>query len=391
MILGLHNEPEEYCRSSWFNSGKDSPLGQEYIIMTTIENFIKVNLEEQIFPGIVLTVYKKGKEVFHLSEGKRQLFPSVEKMTSNTLFDLASLTKPLATTPVALTIFEQEKIDLSAPLGKFFDKLPVETQKITLSQLLTHTSGLPPIPEIYKLFSNASSIDMDRALKHLFSLTPEIIPGTSILYSCTGYIFLTRIIMEITGTSLSELFRVLITEPGEIDSLIFNPSDEKKNISAATEFCKWRKRWIKGEVHDENSFCLNGEGGNAGLFGTASDIIKLLDIISSEGLFQGKQILSPTVCSTMTRSQTKDISPRRAAGFLLQDKDTFAGQLGSKESYGHTGFTGTSVWFDPVQKITIVTLTNRVHLGREKTLEAIKIFRKKLHSLIYQEFCQNLF
>lgn len=355
--------------------------------MISIENIIDKNLEKQVFPGIVLTVSKNKKEVFHLSKGNRQLIPSKEIMTSDTLFDLASLTKPLATTPVALTVFEQEKIDLSEPVGKFLEGLPLDTQKITLLQLLTHTSGLPPIPEIFKLFTSDNSIDTDRALKHLFSLTPEITPGSEILYSCTGYIFLTRIIMKITGTTLSKLFRDLITGPGEIESLIFNPSEKNKKISAATEFCEWRKRWIKGEVHDENSFCLKGEGGNAGLFGTAAGIMKLLDIISSEGTYRGRQILSQKVCSTMTKSLTKDISPKRAAGFLMQDKDTFAGQSGSSEAYGHTGFTGTSVWIDPVYNIKIVTLTNRVHFGREKTQEAIKTFRKKLHSLIYSEFC----
>jgi serine-type D-Ala-D-Ala carboxypeptidase len=352
-----------------------------------IKDLIDKRIESRVFPGIVLKVNKKDKEVFQYTMGYRQINPLKKEMRTDTFFDLASLTKPLATTTVALTIFEKEKISLSTHIGKFLTKIPLETQKITLLQLLTHSSGLPPVPEIFKLFKTENDIDIDRALEHLYSLVPEIQPGTDILYSCTGYIFLTRIIMQITGTTLSDLFRDIITIPAKIDSLLFNPSDELKKRTASTEYCEWRKRWIKGEVHDENSFCLNGEGGNSGLFGTASGIMKLLDIISSEGSLEGQQILSPSVCSDMTTCQTKTLRPKRAAGFLMQNTDTFAGDLYSKQSFGHTGFTGTSVWIDPVQDIKVVTLTNRVHFGREKTTESIKTFRKELHSLIYNEFC----
>jgi len=353
----------------------------------TIDGFITRNLDEQTFPGIVILIVKQGKELFRSSRGYRQIFPSKEEMTFETLFDLASLTKSLATTPVALTVFEKENIGLSTPIGKFLTTLPPATKGITLSQLLTHTSGLPPVPEIFRLFKTENDIDTEVALNHLYSLLPEIQPGTAVLYSCTGYIMLTRIIMEITGDSLSSLFHDLITGPAKIDSLIFNPSEVEKKRSASTELCKWRKRWIKGEVHDENSFCLNGEGGNAGLFGTSSGIMKLLRIISSGGALEGKQILSPAVCAAMTNCQSGSLRPKRAAGFLMQDTDSFAGELYSRAAYGHTGFTGTSVWVDPVNEIHIVVLTNRVHYGREKTAEPIKNFRKELHSLIYRQFC----
>ena len=352
-----------------------------------IENLVDKRLNSEFFPGIVLKVNKNEREIFHYTKGYRQIHPSKEELKTDTLFDLASLTKPLATTPVALTIFEKEKIDLSTTIGKFLPELHPETKEITILQLLTHTSGLPPVPDIYKLFKTESEINTQTALKHLYSLVPEVKPGSSILYSCTGYIFLTRIIMEITGKTLSKLFKDIITQPAEIDSLIFNPSEIEEENTAATEYCKWRARWIKGEVHDENSFCLDGEGGNAGLFGNAEGIMKLLTIFTNNGTMGKHQILSPDVCSKMTNCQTGKIHPRRAAGFLMQDTDSFAGNIFSTKAYGHTGFTGTSVWVDPVKDISIVCLTNRVHFGREKTAETIKQFRKELHSLIYKKFC----
>ncbi len=353
----------------------------------TIDRFIARNIVEQTFPGIVLLIVKQGKELFRSSNGYRQIFPSREEMTFDTFFDLASLTKPLSTTPVALTVFERENIKLSASLGTFLDDIPPETKKITLSQLVTHSSGLPPVPDIFKLFKTDKDIDMEQALAHLYSLVPECTPGSRILYSCTGYIYLTRVIMKITGKSLSELFREIITQPAHIDSLMFNPPEDVRRRTAATEYCTWRKRWIKGEVHDENSYCLKGEGGNAGLFGTVSGIMKLLGIISSGGVLEGEQILSPAVCAAMTTCQSGSLRPKRAAGFLMQDTDSFAGDLYSRAAYGHTGFTGTSVWVDPVSEIQIVVLTNRVHYGREKTAALIKNFRKELHSLIYRQFC----
>jgi len=352
-----------------------------------IEDLIDKRLESEFFPGIVLKVNKKGKEIFQYTKGYRQINPLKKEMRTDTLFDLASLTKPLATTPVALTIFEKEKIDLSTRIGNFLPELHPETKKITILQLLTHTSGLPPVPDIYKLFKTESEINIQAALKHLYSLVPEVKPGSGILYSCTGYIYLTRIIMKITDKTLSKLFKNVITQPAEINSLIFNPSEIEKENTAAAEYCRWRERWIKGEVHDENSFCLNGEGGNAGLFGNADGIMKLLTILANKGTLGRKQILSPDVCSKMTNCQTGGIHPRRGAGFLMQDTDSFAGDLFSTKSYGHTGFTGTSVWIDPSNEISIVCLTNRVHFGREKTAETIKQFRKELHSLIYKKFC----
>ncbi len=352
-----------------------------------IKYLIDKRLESELFPGIVLKVNKNGREIFQYTRGYRQISPFKEEMRTDTFFDLASLTKPLATTPVALTIFEKEKIDLSTSIGKFLPMLHTETKKITLSQLLTHSSGLPPVPNIFKLFKTESEINTQTALKHLYSLVPEAEPGSGILYSCTGYIFLTRIIMAITGKTLSSLFKEIITQAAGINSLIFNPSTVERKNTATTEYCTWRKRWIKGEVHDENSFCLNGEGGNAGLFGTANGIMKLLNLITNKGIIGKKQILSEKVCSLMTTCQTGEISPKRGAGFLMQDTDSFAGSLFSNKAFGHTGFTGTSVWIDPVKEICIVALTNRVHFGREKTAETIKQFRKELHSLILKELC----
>ncbi len=352
-----------------------------------LDSVIREGFEKSVYPGINAAVFKNGKIVYNFSGGYMQLFPKKERMLPDTIFDLASLTKPLAAAPVALHVFRQEAIKLSTELGYFFNRLSPDTERITLFQLLTHTSGLPPVPEIYKLFKTEDTIDSKKAMEHLFSLKPVIPPGSDILYSCTGYIFLTQVLKSITGKEISELYKKIIADPMGLKNMVFNPPDEIKPRTAATEFCRWRNRWIRGEVHDENSFCLNGEGGNAGLFGNIEDIAAYLSILSNNGSSGGRQILSPETVSLMVSPQVKKNNSRRTVCFTMQSKESFAGESFSSRAYGHTGFTGTSVWIDPQCGLTIIVLTNRVHLGRETTADKIKEFRIKFHSAVFREFC----
>lgn len=348
-----------------------------------LEKIIDKGIADSVFPGIDTVIVKKGKKIFETVKGYRQLFPEKAVLHPGTFFDMASLTKSLATAPVALTVFEQENIPLTEEISHFLNDIPEETGSITLLQLLTHTSGLPPVPDIFHLFPSDTLIQDEKIYKHLYALKPVNPPGKNIIYSCTGYIFLSLILKAITGKPLSKLYKEIISEPAKIDGLLFNPL--KENISpdkiAATEFCSWRNRWIHGEVHDENSYCLNGEGGNAGLFGTAASVEKYLSMMTAGRIF------SPEVRSMMTTLQAEDADEKRTAGFLMQSKSSFAGPFWSTKAFGHTGFTGTSVWIDPEYEITIIVLTNRVHLGREQTADKIKQFRKAFHSAVFKEFC----
>ncbi len=349
------------------------------------ENIIETIIDEEIsrgtFPGIVILVREKGELVINIAKGKRELYPDSKDMRQDTVFDLASLTKPLATTITALSVFDKKGISPLQKIGDFISEIPKDTADISLHQLLTHTSGLPPVPEIFKLFSKESDISYTKSLNHLFSITPIVRPGTEVIYSCTGYLLLAQILKKLTDKDLPELFKEYVTGPGSITGLEFNPSILSDNI-AVTEYCPWRKRWLKGEVHDENSFCLNGAGGNAGLFGNASGIMELLKLFSNRGVLNGTRILSEDSIKLMSTNQISGLSPKRAYGFLTQEKDSFAGSLFSSKAFGHTGFTGTSVWIDPDRKLEIVILTNRVHLGRDTNSEKIKSFRKRIHSAI---------
>lgn len=189
-----------------------------------------------------------------------------------------------------------------------------------------------------------------------------------------------------TDTRLGTLFRTTVTDSCGIQDLFFQPPLEIRPRIAATEHCSWRKRWIRGEVHDENSYCLGGDGGNAGLFGAAASVLELLSIFGAEGHVKGVRLLSIDSVRQMSSCLTQGMGERRSIGFLMQDDGCPVGPKFSRSSFGHTGFPGTSIWVDPEKRLKIVTLTNRVHLGRESTDAKIREFRKTLHSAIYQGY-----
>ncbi|MEW5815739.1 MAG: serine hydrolase domain-containing protein [Spirochaetota bacterium] len=350
-----------------------------------LDELVDFELKKGTFPGLVMLVEKEGKIVYALAKGFRQILPAKELMTMNTIFDLASLTKPLATALLILHTFFRENLDLDRKIAYFLPGISAAAAKITVRELLLHTACLPPVPDIYKEFSDPKDIDYEKAEKKLLACEPAEKPGSQVIYSCTGYLILSLILKKVTGRRLKTLFRG-IAEQGRIPDLFFNPGSRYRKRIAPTEFCAWRKRWLRGEVHDENSYCMGGDGGNAGLFGTAESVLKILTIFTSDGFLEGINILPSSAIQMMTTCFTENLNSRRSMGFLMQGDDSPAGPLFSPLSFGHTGFTGTSVWIEPVKNFKVVILTNRVHFGRESTSTAIADFRKRVHSALYEYF-----
>jgi len=351
-----------------------------------IEALVDAQIRRGTFPGIVLLVEKAGKVTLSLVKGSRQLHPQPEAMTGDTLFDLGSITKPLATAVLTLRVCEQEGIGLERELGDFIPEIAPASGEITLAQLLLHTGGLPPDPLLYKEFPDDRSVDRRRAVARLLAIVPETPPGTEVIYSCTGYLMLGLFLERVTNTRLAKLFCTAVAEPCGIQDLFFQPPLEIRSRIAATEHCSWRGRWIRGEVHDENSWCLGGDGGNAGLFATAEGVLELLSIFDSPGQVRGVRLLSTDSVGRMSSCQSQGMGERRSIGFRMQDGGSPVGPLFSRSSFGHTGFPGTSIWIDPQKQLKIVALTNRVHLGREATDGKIREFRRVLHSAACQAF-----
>lgn len=322
-----------------------------------------------------------------------------------TVFDLASLTKPLATSLLALKAVEAGSLALDEPLGRYLPEAAGATLGATVRQVLAHTAGLPPEPRLQSFFPDPGRIDREEAISRLLSIEPEGRPGLRVVYSCTGFQLLGLALERIGGARLSKLFAREIAGPlGLSDGrglgsaagepmATFLPSPELAERCAPTESCPWRGRRLRGMVHDESSYCLGGDGGNAGLFA---------NIAGAEALFavwkDGAGLLAESTVRMARSLATAGLERRRGLGVQLHDAETCDTPAWPEGSYGHTGFTGNSAWcaLAPASTITlgpapgraeglelsVVSLTNRVYFGRAATADKIMRFRHELHGAV---------
>ncbi len=301
-----------------------------------------------------------------------------ERLERYALFDVASLTKPLATALLALVALDRKFLRLEEKAITYLPDTPAFENGATIEDILCHKSGLPAIPALEKNFPDNANIDRGEAISILKNIKPISGPGEHVEYSCTGFLLLGLILESIGGQRLSTLFRNEIAMPLGLDDkglrtgqAFFMPGDGMRKACVPTEFCAWRKRRIQGEVHDESSFCMGGDGGNAGLFADLEGVETLFSVYENgAGLVPERWVLEARRC------RTEGMEQRRGLGLLL------SGVNWSDETYGHTGFVGTSMWRDPLRSITGIALTNRVYYGREGTLGKIQRFREGFYARI---------
>jgi CubicO group peptidase (beta-lactamase class C family) len=339
-----------------------------------VEELINSSIEDSAFPGAVLLVWKHGKIIFEKPYGNFTYSDSSEKTATNTIFDLASLTKVIATTTAAIICTDRNLFKIEDKVAKYIPQFAQNGKEdVTIKNLLLHNSGLPAYKKYYLLYSNSKDV-----LNDIYSTKLLYPAGSKTVYSDLGMITLGKVIEKVTGKKLDVFCNNEIFNPLKMNDTYFNPPDSLKFRIAPTEFDNyWRHRLLIGEVHDETSSLLNGVAGNAGLFSTAGDISKLLQMLLQKGTFEGKRIIDSSTVRLFTSKQYNG----RALGWdIKSNTGSSAGNLFSNESYGHTGFTGTSVWIDPSRNLFVVFLTNRVYPTRENN-KIIKI-RPKLHDLI---------
>lgn len=344
------------------------------------ELLISQALEAGLFPALALSVNLDGREVYRRVEGSLDPENGGEETRATSLFDLASLTKVLSTTILAMRAREAGALRLEDRVGSFFPG--AGARELTVVDILKHSSGLPAVPALQRFFPDPTRIDRAEAIDHLLALEPETPPGQVVLYSCTGFLILGLILEKLYDLSLGRLFEQEIARPLGLEAHL-GPVDPRR--AAATETCPWRARRMRGEVHDESAFCLGGEAGNAGLFASLEDVRALAPIFLDEGLARGLRILSPESIRLMTRLQTPGLNEARGLGFLLHGPETQDGPSWPETAFGHTGFTGTSLFFEPQRRLFVASLTNRVYGGREATALALPRFRKAIHGAILEE------
>jgi CubicO group peptidase (beta-lactamase class C family) len=323
-----------------------------------LDNYLKGLVSRNKIPGFVCWVGNLSTSFFLSAHGHARITPRETPMTGETVFDLASLTKPLATALSIMILHERELLNIDDALQNilpWFKGTPYAEK--TVRQLLTHTSGLPAWHPTYLLPEK-------EGIAHLAMLRT---PGKEPVYSCLGYIVLGRIVEQVSGMSLDIFLQQNITRDMELQTLGFGPVIDKKTVAATEagnnherkmasrygDACgvKWREYVIQGEVHDGNAYYgFGGVAGNAGLFSNLSDLITLTRA------YLNAEVLNNGTLSMMTR-ECVGSTEKRNLGWRV---DPFPGSL-SPESFGHTGFTGTMLVIDPHTNLIIILLTNAIH------------------------------
>ncbi|MEM1852646.1 MAG: serine hydrolase [Thermofilaceae archaeon] len=357
-------------------SGRPEEHGFDPERLATVDHLLTRLVEAGCFPGAVLLVARSSRVVLHRAYGYSQLFPEKRPMTTDAVFDLASLTKVVATTPVVLRLVERGELSLDDPVSTYFPAFSSGSKaRVRVWHLLTHTSGLPAHLPLYSLLSRREEV-----YSYVASVNLEYEPGSKVVYSDLGFILLGRIIEMVTGESLDRVVSELVLKPLGMRETTFNPEGDLKERAVATEFCRLRGRVLKGEVHDENAWFMGGVAGHAGLFSTAADLAVYAQMWLNKGSFNGVRVLSPLTVELATRNHTQGLNECRGLGWALNCRPCSCGDLMSPRAYGHTGFTGTSLWIDPELGIFIVLLTNRVHPTREN--QCIQRARRLIHNAV---------
>jgi len=350
--------------------------------MKPVDDLMKQAVADRIFPGGVLHVSRDLNIQMFKAYGRADMSVG-RKMTRETVFDLASLTKPLATTPAVMKLIQTGKLKLDDTLGRIL--LPFgKTDKaaITIRQLLAHDSGLPDYRPYFETLRNITHENRQEKLRRLLLEEPLLQPpGRQTLYSDLGFMILAWVIESVARQRLDRFVSETIFMPLGLKNLYFIDlaADRRAAGYAATERCPWRGMLLKGAVHDDNAFVMGGIAGHAGLFGTARDVYGLLATLLA--VYQGRQktsVFRPAVVRTfLNRSPNAE----RALGFDAPSATgASCGRYFSKKSVGHLGFTGTSFWMDLERSVIIILLTNRVHPSRDNI--RIRAFRPVLHDAV---------
>ena len=337
------------------------------------------------FPGGVLAVGLDNKLVVH-PFGKFTRDAKAAPVRADTIYDLASLTKPIVTTTCVMILVQQKRLDLDAPLSRLLpewsaaaknDPNPAWRARVTPRMLLLHDSGLPAHRDFYRETQGHDAI-LARVLAE--PLVHE--PGKQIEYSDLGFILLGEIVQRLTGESLAEFARKEIFSPLDMKNSLFNPPRSLRASIPPTEndLC-YRKHLIQGEVHDQNAWAMGGIAGDAGLFSTAGDVAVFAQMILNGGIYAHHRVVSRATISEFTAHQTIGNSARTLGWDVALDP-TATGRFFSAHAFGHYGFTGTSLWIDPERNFFIILLTNRVN----PSVDNIKIrrVRPELHDAIFE-------
>jgi uncharacterized protein YbbC (DUF1343 family)/CubicO group peptidase (beta-lactamase class C family) len=342
--------------------------------LTAMESVINDEIAKGRLPGAVVFVGRKGRVVWQKTYGSRAIDPAREPMTPDTIFDVASLTKVVATATSIMILVERGKLRLNDPVSLHIPELKGDgRERVTIEQLLLHISGYAPDFDLRERWTGH-----DEAIKRLIAEPLRNSPGTRFTYSDIGFIALGEVVARVSGMPLDQFAKKNIFEPLKMRDTGFRPDASLQTRIAPTEKRRGQLSylgdtavnigsegdvWLRGQVHDPTSFRMNGVAGHAGLFSTASDLAIYCQMILNMGEYGGVRILSPLSVNEMTRPRLVNSSGNtRGLGWDINTSfSSNRGDLFPLGSFGHTGFTGTSIWIDDASEMFVVFLSNRVH------------------------------
>jgi serine-type D-Ala-D-Ala carboxypeptidase len=352
--------------------------------MPEVDRLMRQALAEGVFPGAVLLAGRGGEVLLHAAYGTANIYTRAP-VTTATVFDLASLTKPLATTLAVMLLCQQGRLD---PDQRLPEVLPAaghsDKRDITIAQLLAHTSGLPDYRPYYRQLATLPAPERRPRLRQLLLAEPLLhAPGAKVLYSDLDFMLLEWVVEAASGQRLDGFLAEKVYAPLQAPSLFFVAGGRPDPTAAyaATERCAWRGRVMEGVVHDENAHALGGVAGHAGLFGTAAGIhVVLAELLAAYHGDPAARLMQPDV---VRRFWQPVPGAGKALGFdLPAAANPSCGRFFPADSIGHLGFTGTSFWVHRTQRAAVILLTNRVHPTRDNI--AIRQFRPLIHDAVMQ-------
>ena len=348
--------------------------------LSDVDRILEAAIAARAFPGAVLAVGRGAAPVHLRAFGRLTYDAGAPEVRTDTIYDLASLTKIVVTTTLAMILVDEGRLDLDARVSTFILEFRAP---VTIRQLLTHSGGLVWWAPLYKELEGRAAF-----LQRIVAMDLDYAPGTKSVYSDLGVLLLGGILERAYGAGLDVVAERRIFAPLGMGDTQYRPPEALRPRIAPTEQDPWRGRLLIGEVHDENAFALGGVAPHAGLFGTAPDLARFAEMLLGGGARDGRRIVSRAVAELFT-ARAGIPGSTRALGWDTPTDETgrrgsmpdepgysSAGSLLSPRSFGHTGFTGTSMWMDPERRLYVILLTNRVHPTREN--EAIRAVRAEV-------------
>jgi len=355
-----------------------------------IERFMESAIKDSAWPGGVLLAAKSGNIFYHKGHGFHT-YESKKPVRSSDIFDLASITKVISTTSGIMKLVDKNKIDLDKPVVSYLPnfkgkkkKYKKQKSEITVRDLLSHSSGLPAFKQYFKMEKTREVI-----LENIYDTEPVREKGDTTIYSDVGAIMLGELIEKASGFPLDIFVDSLIFKPLGMGTTFYNPPEEKIKRVIPTEIDP-KGNLIHGYVHDENAHSLGGVAGHAGLFSTAKDLAIFSQMMLNKGLYGWKRIFKQETVDLFTKRANLVSQSSRCLGWDSPSGASSGGVYLSDASYGHGGYTGTTLWIDPDNEIIVILLTNAVHPNRKNKDPKYFDWRHRIHSAVYESLSINV-